>query len=304
MEATLEAIPNVSAARDQDAVRAVGDALGSHARILDVHSDIDHDRTVYTAIAPADRLVRGLYSAVETAVESIDLRRHRGVHPRIGAVDVIPIVPLGDDDENAAKATARTLAKLLASDLGMPVFFYGGLSTDGHGPAFFRRGGLDELAERLKTGDLEPDEGPAALHPTAGAVLVGVRGPLIAFNVNLAGADLGVAREIARSVRERDGGLQGIRALGLEIESAGTVQVSTNIEDWEATPPHRLLRAIEDAARRRGARVSGAELVGLLPAGAALAAAARPLALDELAARQVLELRLLEAMTERSRQAP
>jgi glutamate formiminotransferase len=164
---------------------------------------------------------------------------------------------------------------------------------DGRGPAFFRRGGPDELQRRIDAGELSPDFGPGRLDPAAGGVIVGSRRPLIAFNVNLAGASVEAAREIARVVRERDGGFPGVRALGLDLPSAGQAQVSMNVEDWEASTLHEIVAAIERQAELRGVEVTGAELVGLMPAGAAAAAAGAMLRIDGFDASRLLELRLL-----------
>jgi glutamate formiminotransferase len=178
-------------------------------------------------------------------------------------------------------------------DVGLPVFRYGELAP-GRGPAFFRRGGTDELARRLEDGELEPDFGPSKLHETAGGVIVGARRPLIAFNVDLRGATLDGARTIASAVRERDGGFPGVRALGLELPTAGRVQVSMNVEDWEAAALHEIVARIESEAAVVGASVERAELVGLMPAGAAAAAAGAMLRIEGFDASRLIETRLLE----------
>jgi glutamate formiminotransferase len=203
-------------------------------------------------------------------------------------------VPLRPDDEPRAVRAAESLADRLASELELPVFFYGRLTADGRGPAFFRRGGLAELEQRVTRGELAPDRGAARLHPSAGAVLLGVRKPLIAFNVNLRSHDLALAEEIARRIRERDGGFPAVRALGLRLPESGLVQVSMNLEDWEKTSPDAVVERIAAEARARGVEVAGSELVGLLPAGAVIAAARGPLLLPDLDAADVLELRLLD----------
>jgi glutamate formiminotransferase len=290
----LESVPNFSAARDPRAVDALRAALSAPARLLDVHVDADHNRSVYTLVGDAGELVETLLSGLRAAVEAIDLREHEGVHPRIGAADVVPLVPIVPEDEPRAREAALALADRIASELALPVFFYGRLSEDGRGPAFFRRGGPSELQRRLDAGELAPDRGPARLHETAGGVLVGVRKPLVAFNVNLRSRDLELARAIAGRIRERDGGLPGVRALGLDLPRAGLVQVSMNLEDWERTAPHEVLERIAAEASAHGVELAGSELVGLMPAGAAVAAAARTLLLPELDSTRVLELRLLE----------
>jgi glutamate formiminotransferase len=288
----LEAVPNFSEGRDRLTIAAIGEALAEHARVLDVHSDPDHNRSVYSIVGSEQELGAALLGAVETAREMIDLRRQEGAHPRIGAADVVPIVPIRDDDAERARSVALELGRRVGEELTLPVFLYGELAP-GLGPAFFRRGGPSELQRRMDAGELVPDFGPARLDERAGAVLVGARRPLIAFNVNLAGDDLEAAREVARAVRERDGGLPGVRALGLRLQQAGHVQVSLNIEDWRASPLHEVVAAVRREASARGLRVTGSELVGLLPAGSATAAAGSLLGLAGLDPSHVLELRVL-----------
>jgi glutamate formiminotransferase len=289
----LESVPNFSEGRDRSVVEAIGDALGAHARVLDVHSDEDHNRSVFTLVGTEEQLVASLLAGVGTAHDLIDLRRHEGAHPRIGAADVVPIVPVAAGDHERARACALEVARSVAEALELPVFLYGELG-EGRGPAFFRRGGTAELQRRLDSGELAADFGPARLDERAGGVIVGSRPPLIAFNVDLRGATLATARELASVVRERDGGFPGVRALGLELPRAGRVQVSMNVEDWEAAALHEIVARLDDEARRRGAEVAGAELVGLMPAGAAAAAAGAQLRIEGFDASRVLELRLLD----------
>src|SRR5215208_7601940 len=184
----LESVPNFSEGRDRATIDALAEALGSRARVLDVHADEDHNRSVFTLVGSEDELVEALLLGIAGARERIDLRRHEGAHPRIGAADVVPLVPLVPEDERAARETALALAERVGDDLGLPIFFYGRLTEDRREPAFFRRGGPKELQRRIDSGELAPDCGPRTLHPTAGGVLIGVRRPLIAFNVNLRGA--------------------------------------------------------------------------------------------------------------------
>jgi len=288
----LESVPNFSEGRDRATIDALGEALGGQARLLDVHSDPDHNRSVFTLVGSAEELVESLLAGIACARERIDLRTHEGAHPRIGAADVVPLVPLVPEEMERAREAALALAERVGGELGLPVFLYGGLAP-GRGPAFFRRGGVQELARRLEAGELVPDFGPPRLDERAGGVLVGARRPLIAFNVNLRGS-LEAAREVAASVRERDGGFPGVRALGLELPGAGLVQVSMNVEDYEAVALHEIVERITREASARGAELVGSELVGLMPAGAALAAAGAMLGIEGFDASRVLELRLLE----------
>jgi glutamate formiminotransferase len=289
----LEAVPNFSEGRDRLTIDAIGEALSDYARLLDVHSDADHNRSVYTLVGSRDELVAALLGAIAVARERIDLRSQEGAHPRIGAADIVPIVPIRPEDAEQARESALELGRRVGEELALPVFLYGELAP-GLGPAFFRRGGPEELQRRLDAGELAPDFGPPRLDERAGGVLVGSRPPLIAFNVNLAGDHLEGAQAVARAVRERDGGFPGVRALGLRLPLAGHVQVSLNIEDWRAAPLHEVVAAVEREAQARGLEVTGSELVGLLPAGAAVAAAGSVLRVAGLDTSHVLELRLLD----------
>jgi glutamate formiminotransferase len=289
----LESVPNFSEGRNEETIDAIGRALSSGADLLDVHVDPDHNRSVFTLVGDEDGLVGALVEGISSARERIDLRRHEGAHPRIGAADVVPVVPIRPEDRERAQDAARRLAARVGEELALPVFLYGDLAP-GRGPAFFRRGGPEELQRRLDAGELRPDAGPGRLDPAAGGVIVGSRRPLIAFNVNLASRDLDVAREIASLVREKDGGFPGVRALGLDLPRAGHVQVSMNVEDYEASALHEIVERIEREAAARGVEVLGSELVGLMPAGAAVAAAGSLLRISGFDASRVLELRLLE----------
>jgi len=289
----LESVPNFSEGRDRETIDAIAHALSRGVRLLDVHGDSDHNRSVFTLVGQDEPLVEALLAAIAVARERIDLRRHHGAHPRIGAADVVPLVPLAIGDMERARSAGLALAQRVGGELALPVFLYGELAP-GRGPAFFRRGGLEELARRLAVGELAPDFGPPALDPRAGGVVVGARRPLIAFNVDLRGATLDDARAIAALVRERDGGFPGVRALGLDLPAAGRVQVSMNVEDWEAAALHEIVARIETEAASRGAEVAGSELVGLMPAGAAAAAAGALLRIEGFDATRLLELRLLD----------
>jgi len=289
----LESVPNFSEGRDGAVLADLRAAMETPARLLDVHTDWDHHRSVFTLVGSGEELVASLAGGIGAAAERIDLRKHAGAHPRIGAADVVPLVPLRPEDEPAARDAALQLADQVADELGLPVFFYARLADHGMEPAHFRRGGAEELQRRMDSGEIVPDRGPPRLHPSAGGVLIGVRRPLIAFNVNLRGASVEAAREIAARVRERDGGFPGVRALGLDLPKAGLVQVSMNVTDWEASALHEIVATIVAEAEARGAQVAGSELVGLMPAGAAVEAAGNLLRIEGFDPRHVLELRLL-----------
>jgi glutamate formiminotransferase len=283
----MESVPNFSEGRDGATLDAIRRALAGHARVLDVHADADHNRSVYTCVGTADGLVEGLAAAVAVAAERIDLGRHEGVHPRVGAADVVPFVRFRAGDP-APEHAARLLGERIGA-LGIPVLGYGDLGG-GRRPAFFRAGGPDALAARMESGEVAPIFGPAELHATAGAVLLGVRPPLVAFNVELDTADVEVARAVATGVRARDGGLPGVQALGLLLARTGRAQVSMNLIDVAATPLHRVVREVERLAAEHGVAVAAGELVGLMPAAVALPAAAGALHLPDLAPDRVLEI--------------
>ncbi len=293
MELPLESVPNFSEGRDAGTIEALLSSLSAHADVLDVHSDADHHRSVFTLVGDDTSLVEALLAGIACARERIDLRSHEGAHPRIGAADVVPIVALDPKDRERARDCALRLADRIGAELGLPVFLYGDSALE-RGPAFYRRGGPEELQRRIDVGELRPDYGPARLDERAGGVIVGARRPLIAFNVNLATDDAEIARAIAAVVREKGGGFPGVRALGLLLPRAGRAQVSMNVEDFEAAALHEIVQRVEGEARARGVEVSGSELVGLMPAGAAAAAAGAMLRIEGFNRSHVLELRLLE----------
>jgi glutamate formiminotransferase len=262
--ALLESVPNVSEGRDASAVAAIAEAFArAGARVLDTHMDGDHNRAVVTLTGDDRAVEDGLVAGIDEARRRIDLRAHEGVHPRVGAADVVPVVPLVPEDVGRAVAVARAVGARVGDELELPVFLYGEIG-DGRRPAFFRRGGPNELQRRVDAGELEPAIGPGRLDSAAGAVLLGVRAPLVAFNLELSGT-LDVAREVAAAVRESSGGLPGVQALGLRLGS-GRIQVSTNVIDLDATPPHVMVERIVAEAAARGGDVRRGELVGLLPA--------------------------------------
>jgi glutamate formiminotransferase / 5-formyltetrahydrofolate cyclo-ligase len=256
---TLLSVPNISEGRDPATVASIADAFD--ARLLAVHTDPDHNRSVITLAGRPGELAGAVLDGARAVVSLIDVSTHQGVHPRVGALDVAPIVHLHEGDRGAACAEALVLADLLAAELELPVFLYGPLGG-GRARAELRRGGLRGLAERMASGELSPDFGPNRLHPTAGAVLVAARPPLIAFNVELsAPAGLAEARTIAAAIREGGPeGLAAVRALGIWLEHRGIAQVSLNLEDHRVTSPASVVAAIA-----RHARIAEAELVGLAP---------------------------------------
>jgi glutamate formiminotransferase len=258
------AVPNVSEGRDLHTLEAIEKAFAP-ARFLDLHTDPDHDRAVFTLAGGQGELAPALAGGARAAVERIDISTHAGIHPHVGALDVMPVVYLEEESHGAACAEALTAAALIGEDLDVPVFLYGELATrpEHAERAWIRRGGPAELARRMEEGELVPDYGPRRAHPTAGAVLAAARPPLVAFNVDLVSDDVELARSIAAGLRESGGGLPGVRALGLYLKERGCAQVSTNVHDHRAVPLREIVNHV-----RRHAEVAEAELIGLAPRAA------------------------------------
>ena len=264
VESLLLAVPNVSEGRDRAVLERIERGFAP-ARFLDLHVDPDHNRAVFTLAGRQGELAKALVGGVRAALEQIDLTRHGGLHPHVGALDVLPVVYLDDRRRGAACAEALTAAARVGDELELPVFLYGELATrpEHAERAFLRRGGPAELARRLQQGELVPDHGPAHAHPTGGAVLVAARPPLVAFNVDLDSEDLELARTIAAELRESGGGLPGVRALGLYLPHRRRAQVSINVHDHRAVPLRELVARV-----RERAPIAEAELVGLAPRAA------------------------------------
>jgi glutamate formiminotransferase / 5-formyltetrahydrofolate cyclo-ligase len=260
----LVAVPNVSEGADHATLEAVERAFAP-ARFLDLHTDADHGRAVFTLAARQAELAGALVSGARAVVDGVDLRTHAGLHPHVGALDVLPVVYLTDEQRGPACAEALTAAALIGEELGLPVFLYGELATrpEQHERAWIREGGWRRLGERIASSEMVPDFGPPRLHPTAGAVLATARPPLVAFNLDLRSDDVDLARRIAARLRESNGGLPGVRAMGLYLSERGRAQVSTNVHDCRTTP----LRLVVEAVRRH-AEIAEAELVGLAPEAA------------------------------------
>jgi glutamate formiminotransferase len=265
---TLLAVPNISMAGDAGVLRRFHEAFGRTARILDVHNDADHGRSVFTIAGEAGGLAESLLAGAEEALEEIDMSSYSGAHPAIGALDVCPIVWLREEDRDAARIEAVAVATQIGG-LGVPVFLYGELAREpGRAErAYFRSGGLAELWLRMEGGELRPDFGPPVPNPRGGATLVTARPPLAAFNVELDTADLDTARAVAAELREAGGGAPGVRAIGLGL-SSGRAQVSTNVHDPLRTPLGAVVEEVRRLAAPLGARPIEAELVGLIPAAA------------------------------------
>jgi len=269
VEPLVESIPNFSEGASVPTLDALADALSASegAWLLDRTADADHNRSVYTLAGEPDALGRALMGAVGVAIERIDMRRQRGQHPRIGAIDVVPFVPLGGVTMAACVTRARDFATHVAEHYQLPVYLYGEAAQrpDRRGLAGLRRAGFEGLAEAMADPSGAPDVGPARPHPTAGAVAIGARRPLIAYNIQLATLDLTIARRIAGRIRERDGGLPAVQALGLELAAQGCTQLSMNLLDHERTPLWQVWERAGELAADEGVGLLDSELIGLAP---------------------------------------
>jgi glutamate formiminotransferase len=292
----IECVPNISEGRDRAAVDAIAAALRAvpGLRVLDVQSDATHHRSVLTFAGDAAALRQAVPVLFDQAIARIDLRRHRGEHPRLGAVDVVPFVPIDGATMADCVALAREVGAAIAGRFGVPVFLYeeAAASPARRNLEDIRRGEFEGLAAKLRAPEWAPDFGPAAPHPSAGATVIGARMPLIAYNINLATDRLDVARRIATAIRMSSGGFRFVKAMGLALEDRGIVQVSMNLTNFEKTPIHRVFETVKREAARYGVAVLESEVVGLLPAAALVQAAEYYLQLEGFRADQVLETRL------------
>jgi len=316
-DALVECVPNVSEGRRPEVVDEVVAAFAGAdpgVLVLDRSSDADHDRSVLTLAGPGPALVEAAVAGARACARLIDLNRQRGVHPRMGALDVLPFVPLGQatslrggaDPDLDCAALAERAGRRIAAEAGIPVYLYGAAARRPGRAALpaVRGRGFEALRAALAAGDAAraPDLGGPGLHPTAGATAVGARELLIAYNVDLAGADLDLARRIAAAVRERDGGLPAVRAMGVALADRGgpgdrgLVQVSMNLLDYKVTPPAVAFAAVAELAERAGARVHASEIAGLVPAAAMAGVDPADLLLPASTPDRLLEERLARAL--------
>jgi len=295
MTRLLECALNFSEGRRQDIIEAIV-AAAQGARVLDLNSDEDHNRTVLSFVGPPRAVAEAAFQVSAKAVELIDMNEHRGAHPRMGAVDVIPFVPLGQATMEEAITTARQVGQRLGEELGIPVYFYEGAATRPvtRNLANVRRGEYEGLAQKLADPEWAPDFGPHRPHPTAGATAVGARIYLVAYNVNLGTSDVTIAKAIARAVRAKTGGLHNVKALGVMLQERNLAQVSMNVVDPFRTPLYRVLELVRIEAARYGVPVVGSEVVGLVPLSVILETVRYYLQLEDFRDDQVLESRLWE----------
>jgi glutamate formiminotransferase / 5-formyltetrahydrofolate cyclo-ligase len=290
----IQCVPNFSEGRDPDVMSALADAVRGvpDVALVDQTADPDHNRMVLTYLGTAAAVEQASMAVARAAVARIDLTLHVGVHPRMGALDVLPFVPVGETPMQACVELAHRVGARLAAELSLPVYYYeeAARRSARRNLALVRGPGFDVFRQAPLVGEREPDEGPSAVHSTAGAVAVGARGPLLAYNVNLHTGDIAVARSIAQRVRERGGGLSGVKALGLSLESRGRAQVSLNVTRPADVPLYRVFELVRVEAARYGVAVSGSELIGAIRLEELLEVARYYLGLHDLRASQVLDL--------------
>jgi glutamate formiminotransferase / 5-formyltetrahydrofolate cyclo-ligase len=296
MKKIVECVPNFSEGRDAGRIEKIVASFQGRVgiKLLDYQKDGDHNRLVVTVAGEPEPLREAVVAAVKTAVEIIDMRQHKGQHPRMGAVDVIPFIPVQGVTMEEAVALSREVAREVWETCRLPVFLYEASATD---PArkdlsVIRKGQFEGMPEKLKSPEWKPDFGGAEIHPTAGVVAIGARMPLVAFNVNLDTNDMEIADSIAKAVRHISGGLRYCKAIGVELREHNIVQVSMNMTDFTKTPLYRVVELIRIEAKRYGANVVGSEIVGLVPMKALIDSAAYYMGLEGFGIEQVLEARL------------
>jgi glutamate formiminotransferase len=296
MQSLVECVPNFSEGRRPEVLEAIAAALRAHpsVQLLDIESDTDHNRSVFTLVAPPEAMVPAMFDAIRTAAALINLDHHTGEHPRIGATDVVPFVPLRGAEMDQCVALARELAQRVGNELGIPVYLYERAASrpDCVNLADIRRGEYEGLKAEIATDpNRKPDFGPSQLGP-AGATVIGARPPLIAYNIFLTTDDVEVARRIAKSIRNSNGGLRYVKALGMLVQ--GKAQVSMNLTDFRKTPIPQVVELIRREAARYGVTIESSELCGMIPQEALLSAAVWYLQLDNFDPGMVLENRLAD----------
>ena len=294
--AVIECVPNVSEGRRAEIIEAMAVAIRgvTGVRLLDHSSDAAHNRSVFTLAGDAEGVRNAVLALVERAVADIDLRTHRGEHPRLGAVDVVPFVPIEGVTIEECVALARDVGAAVAERFGVPVFLYeeAAANPSRRNLEDIRRGEFEGLAAKMTAADWAPDFGPAAPHPSAGATVVGARMPLIAYNINLDTDRLDVARKIAAAIRHSSGGLRYVKAMGIKIDDRNLTQVSMNLTNFQKTPMFRVFEMVKREAERYGVAVLESEIVGLVPLAALVSSAEFYLQLERFSGDQILENKL------------
>ena len=294
----LECVPNFSEGRDLKKIEKIVEPFRGKkgVKLLDYQNDEDHNRSVVTVVGEPDPLKNAVVESMGVAVELIDMRAHEGQHPRMGAIDVVPFIPVKNVSVQEAVDISKATAKLAAEAYTLPIFLYeqSAARPDRQNLATIRKGQFEGMAEKLKQPDWAPDFGPARVHPTAGATAMGARMPLVAFNVNLDTNRLEIADQIAKKVRHISGGLRYCKGIGIELKDRGIVQVSMNMTDYTKTALYRVVELIKIEARRFGVNVVGSEIIGLVPMEALIDSAVYYLGVEDFSMSQVLEYRVYE----------
>ncbi len=298
MEKILECVPNFSEGRDLEKIEKIVEPFRAKngVKLLDYQNDEDHNRSVVTVVGEPDPLKNAVVESMGVAVELIDMRTHEGQHPRMGAIDVVPFIPVKNVSVQEAVDISKATAKLAAEAYNLPIFLYeqSAARPERQNLAAIRKGQFEAMAEKLKQPDWAPDFGPARVHPTAGVTAIGARMPLVAFNVNLDTNRLEIADQIAKNVRHISGGLRYCKGIGIELKDRGIVQVSMNMTDYTKTALYRVVELIKIEARRYGVNVVGSEVIGLVPMEALIDAAVYYLGVEDFTMNQVLEYRVYE----------
>jgi glutamate formiminotransferase len=298
MPQLLECVPNFSEGRNLEVIqKIVAPFIATEGvKLLDYSADKDHNRLVVTVMGEPGPVKQSMLAAAGAAIANIDMTRHQGAHPRMGAVDVVPMVPIKDCAMEEAVLLARETAAEMAEKYGVPIFLYEKAATvpERENLANIRKGEFEGLPEKMRQPQWQPDFGPGAVHPTAGATAVGARMPLVAFNINLGTADLEIATRIAKCIRHLSGGLRYVKAIGVDLKERGRVQVSINMTDFTRTALYRVFEMVRFEAERYGVPVVGSEIIGLTPMAALIDAAVYYLRIGAFDLNQIIENRMLE----------
>ena len=294
----MECVPNYSEGRDHSKMEKIVEAFRGKdgVKLLDYSNDEDHNRMVVTVVGEPEALKAAVLESVGLAAELIDLNKHQGQHPRMGAVDVIPFIPIKGCTMDEAIALSKVVGEQVATLYNIPVFLYEKSASAPHREnlAAIRKGEFEGMAEKIKLPEWKPDFGPAERHPTAGTVAIGARMPLVAYNINLGTSNLEIASSIAKKIRYIGGGLRYCKAMGVELKERGIVQVSINMTDYTHTALYRAFELVKIEARRYGVAIVGSEIIGLVPMDALIDTASYYLGLEGFSTKQILETRLME----------
>ncbi|HDM70480.1 MAG TPA: glutamate formimidoyltransferase [Thermotogales bacterium] len=297
----IESVPNFSEGRNEEVVRSILEEARKFENvwILDWSMDYDHNRSVVTLIGYPDQIVDALFNMTKKATELIDLRKHRGEHPRMGATDVIPFVPVMNTTMEECVELSKELGKRIGEELRIPVYLYERSATkpERENLASIRKGEFEGFFEKIKDPNWKPDFGPREVHPTAGVVAVGAREYLIAFNVNLGTDNLNIAKKIAKAVRHISGGFRYVKAIGVELKDRGMVQVSMNLTNYKKSPIFRVFEVIKREAQRYGVPVVGSEIIGLIPLKALVDVADFYLQLEDFDHTRIIENKLIDILS-------